>query len=55
MLAPLRMLTHLDRAALAACCGAYGMWAEATESIQKYGTMVKSSTGYPVQSRVLCY
>jgi P27 family predicted phage terminase small subunit len=26
------------------------MWAEATESIQKYGTMVKSPTGYPVQS-----
>jgi P27 family predicted phage terminase small subunit len=26
------------------------MWAEATEAIQKFGTMVKSSTGYPVQS-----
>jgi P27 family predicted phage terminase small subunit len=26
------------------------MWAEATESIQKYGTMVKSPTGYPMQS-----
>src|ERR1044071_6224765 len=49
-LAALRMLTHLDRAALAAYCGAYGMWADATENIQKYGTMVKSPTGYPVQS-----
>jgi P27 family predicted phage terminase small subunit len=49
-LAPLRILTQLDRAALAAYCGAYAMWAEATESIQKYGTMVKSPTGYPVQS-----
>jgi P27 family predicted phage terminase small subunit len=49
-LAALRILTHLDRAALAAYCGAYAMWAEATESIQKYGTMVKSPTGYPVQS-----
>jgi P27 family predicted phage terminase small subunit len=49
-LASLRILTHLDRAALAAYCGAYAMWAEATESIQKYGTMVKSPTGYPVQS-----
>src|SRR3954471_5752093 len=49
-LASLRILTHLDRAALGAYCGAYGMWAEATESIQKYGTMVKSPTGYPVQS-----
>ena len=50
VLAPLRILTDLDRAALAAYCGAYGMWAEATESIQKFGTMVKSPSGYPVQS-----
>ena len=49
-LGALRLLTQLDRAALAAYCGAYGMWAEATEAIQKYGTMVKSPTGYPVQS-----
>jgi P27 family predicted phage terminase small subunit len=49
-LAPLRILTQLDRAALTAYCGAYAMWAEATESIQKYGTMVKSPTGYPMQS-----
>ena len=26
------------------------MWAEATEAIQKFGTMVKSPTGYPIQS-----
>jgi P27 family predicted phage terminase small subunit len=49
-LAALQILTQLDRAALAAYCGAYAMWAEATEAIQKYGTMVKSPTGYPVQS-----
>ena len=49
-LGPLRILTHLDRAALAAYCGAYAMWAEATEAIQKYGSMVKSPSGYPVQS-----
>src|SRR5687767_7214789 len=49
-LSALRILTNLDRAALAAYCGAYAMWAEATEAIQKYGTMVKSPTGYPVQS-----
>src|SRR5437868_3347332 len=44
-LGALRILTQLDRAALAAYCGAYGMWAEATEAIQKYGTMVKSPSG----------
>ena len=49
-LAPLRILTQLDRAALAAHCGAYGLWAEATEAIQKYGAMVKSPTGFPMQS-----
>jgi P27 family predicted phage terminase small subunit len=49
-LAPLRMLTNLDRAALASYCGAYGMWAEATEAIQKFGTMVKAPSGFPVQS-----
>jgi P27 family predicted phage terminase small subunit len=46
----LRILTNLDRAALAAYCGAYALWAEATENIQKFGTMVKSPSGYPIQS-----
>jgi len=46
----LRMLSELDRAALAAYCCAYALWAEATEAIQKYGAMIKSPTGYPVQS-----
>jgi P27 family predicted phage terminase small subunit len=32
-LATLRMITNLDRAALAAYCGAYALWAEATEAI----------------------
>ena len=49
-LSTLRILTNLDRAALAAYCGAYAMWAEATEAIQKFGTMVKSPSGFPMQS-----
>ena len=49
-LGPLRILTHLDRAALAAYCAAYALWAEAVEQTQKYGVMVKSPSGYPVQS-----
>jgi P27 family predicted phage terminase small subunit len=49
-LATLRILTNLNRAALVAYCGAYAMWAEATEAIQKYGTMVKAPSGYPQQS-----
>ena len=47
---PLRMITHLDRAALASYCAAYALWAEATQAIQTYGAMVKSPSGYPVQS-----
>jgi P27 family predicted phage terminase small subunit len=38
------------RAALAAYCGAYALWAEATAAIQKYGAMVKSPSGYPIRS-----
>ena len=36
-LGPLRITTNLDRGALAAYCGAYALWAEAMEAIQKYG------------------
>jgi len=49
-LTTLRLLTSRDRAALAAYCGAYAMWAEATEAIEKYGSMVKSPSGFPIQS-----
>src|SRR5690349_19276749 len=49
-LAALRLLTNLDRAALAAYCGAYALWAEAMEAIQKYGAMIKSPQGFPIQS-----
>lgn len=49
-LSSLNMITKLDRAALAAFCGAYALWAEATLAIQKHGTLVKSPTGYPLQS-----
>jgi P27 family predicted phage terminase small subunit len=52
-LGKLRVLTNLDRAALAAYCGAYALWAEATEALQKYGVMVKSPTGFPIQSPYL--
>jgi P27 family predicted phage terminase small subunit len=52
-LASLRLLTNLDRAALAAYCGAYALWAEATEAIQKYGAMIKSPQGFPIQSPYL--
>ena len=49
-LAALRMLTNLDRAALAAYCEAYAMWIEAITAVRKFGAMVKSPSGYPMQS-----
>jgi P27 family predicted phage terminase small subunit len=49
-LSKLRLITNLDRAALASYCCAYALWAEAVEAIQKYGSMVKSPNGYPIQS-----
>lgn len=52
-LSKLNLITHLDRGALATYCGAYALWAEAMENIQKFGTMVKSPTGYPIQSPYL--
>ena len=41
-LAKLRLLTRLDRAALAAYCNAYALSADAIGAIQKYGPVVKS-------------
>jgi P27 family predicted phage terminase small subunit len=52
-LSKLNLITHLDRGALGTYCGAYAMWAEAMEQIQKFGTMVKSPSGYPIQSPYL--
>jgi P27 family predicted phage terminase small subunit len=49
-LAALKLLTNLDRAALAAYCEAYALWTEAIAAIHKYGTMVKSPSGFPMQS-----
>ena len=49
-LTKLNLITHLDRGALATHCAAYALWAEAMVQIQKYGTMVKSPSGYPMQS-----
>ena len=34
---------------LAAYCQAHALWVEAVSSIERYGTMVKSPNGYPMQ------
>src|SRR5918995_3809099 len=45
-----RELAGLDRGLLAAYCQAHALWVEAVSSIERYGTMVKSPNGYPMQS-----
>jgi P27 family predicted phage terminase small subunit len=49
-LGDLGLLTRIDRGMLAAYCQAHALWVEAVSSIVRYGTMVKSPNGYPMQS-----
>jgi P27 family predicted phage terminase small subunit len=44
------VLTSIDRAALAACCQAYGRWVEAEAQIRKTPAMLKTPSGYVQQS-----
>ena len=49
-LARLGLLARIDRAALALYCDNYGRWIEAIQAIQQYGVVIKSPTGFPMQS-----
>jgi P27 family predicted phage terminase small subunit len=49
-LGDLGLLTRIDRGMLAAYCQAHALWVEAVASIGRYGTMVKSPNGFPMQS-----
>jgi P27 family predicted phage terminase small subunit len=49
-LAEVGLITGLDRGLLAAYCLAYALWVEAVSSIERYGTMIKSPNGFPMQS-----
>ena len=47
------LVTEIDRAALAAYCQAWARWVEAEEQLRKYGVVVKSPNGFPMQSPFL--
>jgi len=47
------LISDLDRAAFAAYCQAWGRWVEAEEALKTYGLMLKSPSGFPVQSPYL--
>lgn len=50
-LAAIGLLAAVDRAALAAYCASWARWIDAEESIQKFGTVIKSpKSGYPIQN-----
>ncbi len=48
-----RLLTKLDRAALAAYCVAYGRWVEAELKLRELGVIVKAPSGFPMLSPYL--
>ena len=52
-LADLGLLSRIDRAALANYCQAWGRWVQAEEALKRFGVMVKSPTGFPMQSPYL--
>jgi P27 family predicted phage terminase small subunit len=47
------LLCKIDRAALALFCQAWARWVEAEEALKRYGVMVKSPSGFPMQSPYL--
>jgi len=49
-LVTLRLMTDLDRAMLGAYCQSFALWVEGVAAIRKFGTMVKSPSGFPMQS-----
>jgi P27 family predicted phage terminase small subunit len=49
-LTTLRILTELDRAALAAYCQAYGRWAEAERKLRETPMLLKLPSGYVQQN-----
>ena len=53
LLVSLGLVSELDRAALAGYCQAWGRWAEAEEALRQYGVVVKSPSGFPMQSPFL--
>jgi P27 family predicted phage terminase small subunit len=52
-LTQLGVLSSFDRGPLAAYYTAYALCMEATEAVQKYGAMIKSPNGHPIQSPYL--
>ncbi len=48
-----KLISVLDRAALAAYCQAWSRWIEAEAKLKQHGVVVKSPNGWPIQSPYL--
>lgn len=48
-----KLMTKLDEDALVLYCEAYARWSNANKEIEKYGMVVNSPSGYPIQSPFL--
>jgi P27 family predicted phage terminase small subunit len=49
----LGVLARVDRAALAAYCMCWSRWVEAETQLRKFGTVIKTAKGYPIQNPYL--
>jgi P27 family predicted phage terminase small subunit len=49
----LGLVSDLDLAAFAAYCTAFGRWVEAEQALNTHGVLVKSPSGFPMQSPYL--
>jgi P27 family predicted phage terminase small subunit len=47
------LMTEIDGPALALYCQAWSRWVEAEENLVKYGTVIKSPSGFPMPSPYL--
>jgi P27 family predicted phage terminase small subunit len=47
------LLTRMDQVALAPYCETFARWKDANDRVVKHGSVVKSPSGYPIQSPYL--
>ena len=49
----LGLLTNIDRAGIAAYCQSWSRWVDAENNLKKFGTVIKTPKGYPIQNPYL--
>jgi P27 family predicted phage terminase small subunit len=46
----LGLISEVDRGPIAAYCQSWSRWMDAEENVQRFGSLIKTPKGYPVQS-----